>query len=138
MPIFIDSLSDSFILSNSSQFICIEFLSFQFCFKSSLYFHCHFTNFWHISLNKYDCHTALICHTANMLYRHIDQTFLHTFCKTKLPAIHTLHVNAKFMLEANMLTKFGIYSMYTKYFMGLYGKCIHIYVPHMKSLQLTM
>ena len=28
--------------------------------------------------------------------------------------------------------------IYAKYLMGLYGRCIHIYGPHMKSLQSTM
>ena len=39
------------------------------------------------------------------------------------------------MLETNMPTKLSIY---TKYLMGLYGQCIQICVPHLKSLQSTM
>ena len=39
------------------------------------------------------------------------------------------------VLETNMPTKMGIYA---KYLIDLYEICLHIYVPHMKSLQSTM
>ena len=70
-----------------------------------------------------------------MLYGYIDPTFLHRCATTQPTATHTFHVIAKYVLETNMPTKLGIYA---KCSIGLYGRCIHIYVPHMMSLLSTM
>ena len=47
-------------------------------------------------------------------------------------------VIAKYVLETNMPTKFGMDAIYTKCLMDSYGRFIHMYVPHMKSLQPNM
>ena len=94
------------------------------CFKSSLYSLCQCTYIWHILLNNYSCHIANVSHTANMLNRHIDPTSLQTSAKKQPSVIHTLsycHVCARY-----------------KYPKGSYGRCTHMDVPLMKSLQSAM
>ena len=61
-----------------------------------------------------------------------DATFLHICPKTQPTEKHTAHVITNYVTETYMSTKLDIYA---NYLIGLYGKCIHIYVPHMKSLQ---
>ena len=83
-------------------------------------------------LNKYECYIAYESHTNNILNGHIDPTFLHTCHKTQPTAINTTHVIVKYVPETNMPNKLGIYDIYAKYMIDLYGRCICIYVPHMK------
>ena len=51
---------------------------------------------------------------------------MHTRAKTQQNAIHTSHIIAKYVLETNMPMRLGIYAKYV----DLYGRWIHIYVPH--------
>ena len=44
---------------------------------------------------------------------------------------------AKYLAETNMHTKFGTCAIYAKYLMGIYERCINIYVPHIASLALN-
>ena len=91
----------------------------------------------HILLNKYDCHIAYVRQASNILNGYIDWIFLHICAKTQPTAINTSHVIAKYVLVTGIPTKLGIYNIYAKYFINLYGKCIHIYMPHMKWVQST-
>ena len=89
----------------------------------------------HILLNKYDCHIAYLSHTINILNGYIDPTFLQICATKQWTAIPTPHVIVKYVLEINVPTKLGLYA---KYLTDLFGRCIHIYVPNMKSMQSTM
>ena len=46
-------------------------------------------NIYDMSLNIYGCHIANIIHTAIMIYRHIDPTFLHICTRTQPTAAYT-------------------------------------------------
>ena len=84
----------------------------------------------HILLNKYDCHIAYVSDTTDILNGHIDQTFLH-MCATAQPtAIHSSHVITKYVLETNVPNKLAILSLFAKYLIDLYGRCIHIYATY--------
>ena len=85
----------------------------------------------YLELNKYHSHIAYISHTTNILNGYIDSTFLHICAKIQSTVIHTSHVIAKYVLEINMPTKLSIYA---KHLIDLYGRCIYICVPYMKSL----
>ena len=98
------------------------------------HFHDPYTYIWHISLNKYNCHIVNVCHTTNMLNGHIDPIFSYNYTRTQPNAMYTSHITAIYVLHINMPIKLGTYA---KHLMGIYERCIHIYEPHMKSLQST-
>ena len=87
----------------------------------------------HILLNIYDCHIAYVCCTANILNRYTDPTFY-----TYVPKHNQLQLYFSCYCQICARNKLGIYATYAKYFKDLYGRCVHIYVPYMMSLQWTM
>ena len=50
----------------------------------------------------------------------------------------TSHIITEYLPEANMPTKFSTYAIYAKNLIDLNGRYLHMFVPHMKSLQSTM
>ena len=122
-----------------SQFNCqIHSFHFVFQIKPLLPVSLYCTYNLHILLNKYHYHIANVRHTVNMLNEHMEPTLLYICVKTQPTSIFTSRGIAKCVLETDLSTKLGIYAIHAKYLMGLYGKCIHTFVPHMKLLQLTI
>ena len=78
---------------------------------------CHCTHILYISLNKYDCHIAILSYPVNMLNGYVDPPFLYICTRTQSNVINTSHHIAKYVLETNMPTQLGIQA---KYLMGLY------------------
>ena len=86
----------------------------------------------HILLSKYGCHISYVSHTTKIQNGHIDQTFYNMCAKAQPTAIHASQVIAKYFPGTNIPIKLGIYAIYAKYLTDLYGRCVHIYMPHMK------
>ena len=67
---------------------------------------------------------------SNILNGHTKPTFLHVCAKTQPNVKHTSQVTAKYVLETYMPTQLGMCAIHVKYVIDLYGRFIHIYVPH--------
>ena len=96
--------------------------------------HCQCTHIYHVSLTKYGCHLASMCHTAIMLYGHIDSTSLHACAKTQPTAISTLHIIVMHVPETNITLKYHVEAQYADKFMCRYDTTCQ-YMSNMNSLQ---
>ena len=80
-------------------------------------------------------HCKCKAHSKHTKWAHGPTIFVH-MC-LHLTTIHTSHVITKYAPERKMTTKMGLYAIYSNYLMGL-CRCIHMYMPHMMSLQSAM
>ena len=76
-------------------------------------------------------HIVKIGHTVLILHWQVDPTMLYIFAKTQPTTISTSHVVALHVPETNNPSKLHVNAIYL---MSIYGGCMFIYVPHMKSL----
>ena len=100
--------------------------------------------FYLFYLTELGCHFANIGHTVNILQWYTDN-ILQIYAKIKPTATSTSQVTAKYVLKTNTSTILGIYAIYAKWLLGLYGRflcilglygrflCIYVGINHMAS-----
>ena len=76
-------------------------------------------------------HCKCTSHSQHAKWAYRSSLFAH-MCQIQPTVQHSYHGTAKCVPYTNIPNKFGIYATYL---IGLYERCMHMHVPHIKSLQ---
>ena len=107
------------------------------CFKSCIYFMSSYTCLTYITEWIWLLHCKYY-HTATMLHRHTDPTFLYISTIIQPTATDALHIFAKYVPETKMPLKCHMYFTYPNYFMCRYQTILWVQLPHINSKQSPM
>ena len=99
----------------------------------------HIWHYWHITLNKYTCHTTHLCPTALILYsRSRPHITAHTSQNKQETATFINHAIIIYVPTTKMPLKCHINARCATYFMCTYETTMSVYKVHINSMQSIM